>query len=67
MQTESQANGTNGADDGEHYDGFEVSFDERHGFVFGGANVMLTNRIWRQLHMAHRIPHRLFGSSPPPR
>lgn len=41
MQTESQTNSTNNADSGNYHDCFDVSFDEGHGFVFGGANVLL--------------------------
>ena len=40
MQTES--NCTHNADSGQHYDSFDVSFDEGHSFVFGGANVLLS-------------------------
>lgn len=42
MQTESKTNSTHNADSGQHYDGFDVLFDEGHSFVFGGANVMLS-------------------------
>jgi hypothetical protein len=42
MQTESQTNCTHNADSGQHYNSFDVSFDEGHSFVFGGANVMLS-------------------------
>lgn len=42
MQTESQTNSTHNADSGQDHDGFDVSFDEGHGFVFGGANVILS-------------------------
>jgi len=42
MQTESQTNSTHNADSGQHHDGFDVSFDDGHSFVFGGANVMLS-------------------------
>jgi hypothetical protein len=42
MQTESQTNCTHNADSGQHQDSFDVSFDEGHSFVFGGANVMLS-------------------------
>ncbi len=40
MQTESQTNCTHNADSGQHHDGFDVSFDDGHSFVFGGANVL---------------------------
>jgi hypothetical protein len=42
MQTESQTNCTHNADSGQHYDCFDVLFDEGHSFVFGGANVILS-------------------------
>jgi hypothetical protein len=42
MQTQSQTNSTHNADGGDHQDGFDVSFDEGHSFVFGGANVILS-------------------------
>jgi len=42
MQTESQTNSTHNADSGQHHDGFDVSFDEGHGFVFGGANLIVS-------------------------
>jgi len=42
MQTESQTNCTHNADSGQHQDGFDVSFDEGHSFVFGGANVLVS-------------------------
>jgi hypothetical protein len=42
MQAESQTNCTHNADSGQNYDRFDVSFDEGHSFVFGGANVILS-------------------------
>ena len=60
MQTENQTNSTHNADSGQHQDGFDVSFDEGHSFVFGGANVLLNLDVNTLHEIFLRVYHLAF-------